>query len=140
MCILLFRYLKRKYGDRKARKNGTAPPSEAAGSGRRSTTRAELLWNVALMVALIIPVFLETLDYTGKNICAQSELELIVVGTLLLVVATAQVHIAVGYIVCTLFLFILITIFQSIFNRLDLQRCVTPHHSHHAAHRFPIAT
>ena len=97
MCILLFRYLKRKYGDRKARKNGTAPPSEAAGSGRRSTTRAELLWNVALMVALIIPVFLETLDYTGKNIYTWSELELII----LLVVATAQVHIAVRCIICT---------------------------------------
>lgn len=73
MFILLFRYLKRKSNERKARKDGTVdvPPTESqpdtAASSRPSMTRAQVLWNIALMVGLVIPVFLETLDYTGKR-------------------------------------------------------------------------
>jgi len=32
-------------------------------------TKSGLKWKLTLMVALLIPIFLETLDYTGKLIC-----------------------------------------------------------------------
>ncbi|GJE95468.1 MFS general substrate transporter [Phanerochaete sordida] len=106
--IIAYRYGRKKYQERKARKaaeaNGVQPVQgqtahRAAGAGSSQSTpvlqheepappkskglSAESKWSLLLLAALAIPVFLETLDYT--------------------VVATAQVHIA------------------SVFNRLDLQ-------------------
>ncbi|KAI0699560.1 major facilitator superfamily domain-containing protein [Cytidiella melzeri] len=98
MAFLLYRYLKKKYDNRRLLESNAPTLHEITGrdSGQviasahhvdgdpaPSATKADLVRNLLLMVGLIIPVFLETLDYT--------------------VVATAQVHIA------------------SIFNRLDLQ-------------------
>ena len=87
MFILLYRYLKRKNGERKAGGqpeaqaqtrapspvNASAPSlSDQAvpqlGEGATSSTKSQVLYSVLLMVALVIPVFLETLDYTGKLI------------------------------------------------------------------------
>ncbi|KAI0342108.1 MFS general substrate transporter [Trametopsis cervina] len=84
---MIYTYLKRKYDARQAAKNNPATEQDAAHRTDNSTQpqldennqssahmKKKLVWQVLLMAALAIPVFLETIDYT--------------------VVATAQVHIA----------------------------------------------
>ena len=63
-------------------------------------TKSGLKWKLTLMAALLIPIFLETLDYTGEWFCFEClDREITAIG--FLVVATAQPHIAVR----SLFLF-----------------------------------
>lgn len=66
-------------------------PGVTASTGNRRT----ILFQLMLMGGLAIPVFLETLDYTGKSALTIALLtSLIYMST---VVATAQVHIAVRH-------------------------------------------
>ncbi|PSR81138.1 hypothetical protein PHLCEN_2v6473 [Hermanssonia centrifuga] len=86
LTVALYRILKAKWenrhGDTDAANNNDAPQPEApnprtppsTSSQREERGDSSTKWTIMLMVALAIPVFLETLDYT--------------------VVATAQVHIA----------------------------------------------
>lgn len=79
MFILLYRYLKKKYdirqqGGEAATQAASVPGPESNGVDTRlseqhggSSTKAELIRNILLMIGLAIPVFLETLDYTGAS-------------------------------------------------------------------------
>lgn len=110
MSVLLYRYLKKKYDQRRqgvtqaentpqleaARLNNNSgfasqQPTENVSAG---TTKAQLIRTVMLMVALTIPVFLETLDYTGTH-CLYSGGYNPCLTYMFPVVATAQVQIAV---------------------------------------------
>lgn len=121
MATILVRYLYRKYKDRNgagAQREVTAEPAfrdehdyqneesnispglgipprhQAATTSDTRNTKSSMRWKLTLSVALLIPIFLETLDYTG-------ELKWFVASYMLIssraaVVATAQPHIAVS--------------------------------------------
>ena len=80
--IILYRHLRGKYQARQA-KLSNQPPAPASGpevsqtssntqddvQHNRAASSSNRSWqgNVLLMIALAIPVFLETLDYTGMS-------------------------------------------------------------------------
>lgn len=98
-----------------------APPQAGqAPQGRSVDDTKKLSWMLMIMAALAIPVFLETLDYTGNDYSHTFEVSELMF-TSPSVVATAQVHIAVGHIVKLTCIDLLISS-KSVFNRLDLQR------------------
>ena len=80
--------------ERDADSQGTAhdesPVSGAAPHGKISSSTK---WKLMLMLALLVPVFFETLDYTGKQLAQQ--ILCLDYNLSSKVVATAQVHIAV---------------------------------------------
>ena len=47
--------------------NGSSDVPAPEGSEKKWHLSTEAKWNLLLMVALMIPVFLETLDYTGRG-------------------------------------------------------------------------
>ena len=78
--IILYRHLRGKYQARQAKLDGRPPAPAPEASQTSSSTRddvqpstppapSKVSWrsHVLLMIALVIPVFLETLDYTGTH-------------------------------------------------------------------------
>ena len=76
--------------------NITVRDAEVSGTVPASRNTASLQSRILLMIALLIPVFLETLDYTGMKV--QYLMKIVFADKLHPVVATAQVHIAVSLI------------------------------------------
>jgi hypothetical protein len=110
MSVFLYRYLKKKYNQRRQgathaedtpqlaatrlNNHGDVASQQLTKNLTAETTKAQLTRTILLMVALAIPVFLETLDYTGTFYFYSAEHNSHLTHTFI-VVATAQVQIAV---------------------------------------------
>lgn len=92
--IALYRYVKRK---REQKKNpdasGSSESSSSATEAPKSKFFGDWRWKLKLAVALAIPIFLETLDYTGRSALVSRAYAH--PDIFLSVVATAQTEIAV---------------------------------------------
>ena len=87
LAVYLYRQAKKKRESRRQGPVATSPPAEPAQQDVQPTTNAAddspspkshveqsskstksvIVWRLMLMLALAIPIFLETLDYTGKS-------------------------------------------------------------------------
>jgi hypothetical protein len=70
-------------------KNDASPPASA----QPARPQESMKWRLALMLSLLFPIILETLDYTGDVRSSRSLHKLLISSSP--VVATAQPHIAV---------------------------------------------
>lgn len=77
-------------------KQEVEPPLIQPAQPPQAKDHSDLKYKIFLLIGLAIPVFLETLDYTGTNLLLLHHSSLPQLTPFFAVVATAQVHIAVS--------------------------------------------